>query len=134
MAARCCWTCPRTFVSDVIELRELRLSAIVGVLREERERAQPLALDLDVQRPFEEAAMNDDLSETTDYAAVLEIASRVAHDGEFLLLETLAYRVAREVLAFDPAIESVTVAVRKLRPPVALDVETAGVRCSVSRA
>jgi FolB domain-containing protein len=55
-------------VSDVIELRELRLSAVVGVLREERDRAQPLALDIDVHRPFEEAAMNDDLSETTDYA------------------------------------------------------------------
>jgi hypothetical protein len=38
------------------------------------------------------------------------------------------------VLAFDEAIESVSVAVRKLRPPVALDVATAGVRCSVSRA
>jgi dihydroneopterin aldolase len=121
-------------VSDVIELRELRLSAVVGVLLEERERAQPLALDLDVYRPFEEASMSDDLSETTDYAAVLEIAARVAHQGEFLLLETLAYRVAREVLAFDEGIESVTVAVRKLRPPVALDVATAGVRCSVSRA
>lgn len=121
-------------MSDVIELRELRLSAIVGVLREERDRAQPLALDIDVHRPFEEAAMNDDLSETTDYAAVLEIASRVAHDGAFLLLETLAYRVAREVLAFDSSITSVTIGVRKLRPPVALDVATAGVRCTVSRA
>ena len=121
-------------MSDVIELRELRLSAIVGVLREERDRAQPLAFDLDVQRPFEEAAMNDDLAETTDYATVLEIASRVAHEGAFLLLETLAYRVAREVLAFDSAIESVTVAVRKLRPPVELDVATAGVRCTVTRA
>jgi len=46
----------------------------------------------------------------------------------------LAYRVAREVLAFDSAIESVTVAVRKLRPPVELDVATAGVRCTVTRA
>jgi dihydroneopterin aldolase len=121
-------------VSDVIELRELRLSAIVGVLREERDRAQPLALDIDVHRPFEEAAMNDDLTETTDYGAVLEIASRVAHDGAFLLLETLAYRVAREVLALDASITSVMVAVRKLRPPVALDVATVGVRCVVSRA
>ena len=121
-------------MSDIIELRELRLSAVVGVLREERERAQPLAFDLDVERSFEEAAMNDDLSETTDYSAVLEIAARVAHEGEFLLLETLAYRVAREVLAFDPSITAVTVAVRKLRPPVAFDVATAGVRCSVSRA
>jgi dihydroneopterin aldolase len=48
---------------------------------------------------------------------VLEIASRVAHEGAYLLLETLAYRVAREVLAFDTSISSVTVGVRKLRLP-----------------
>ncbi len=134
MDDRCCSTCLRTCVNDVIELRELRLSAVVGVLSEERDRAQPLALDLDLRRPFEEAALSDDLSETTDYGAVLAIAARVAHEGAFLLLETLAYRVAREVLAFDPSITEVTVAVRKLRPPVAFDVATAGVRCSVSRA
>ena len=40
-------------MSDVIELRELRCNAIVGVLTEERDRAQPLVFDLDVVRPFE---------------------------------------------------------------------------------
>jgi dihydroneopterin aldolase len=50
-----------------------------------------------------------------------------------LLLETLAYRVAREILSYDEGIASVTVAVRKLRPPVAEDVATVGVRCTVTR-
>ena len=125
--------CPKTPVSDVIELRELRVSAVVGVLSEERDRAQPLAFDLDIERPMEEAAMNDDLAETTNYAEVLRLTAAVARDGRFLLLETLAYRVAREILAFDPAIASVTVAVRKLHPPVAEDVATVGVRCTLSQ-
>jgi dihydroneopterin aldolase len=120
-------------VSDVIELRELRCSAVVGVLAEERERAQPLVFDLDIERPFEWAAMNDDIGDTTNYAEVLSLASRVATDGRFLLLETLAQRVAHEVLAFDAEISSVTVAVRKVRPPVAQDVASVGVRCTVSR-
>jgi len=121
-------------VSDVIELRELRCSAVIGVLSEERERPQPLAFDIDIVRPFEEAAMNDDISETTNYANVLTLAASVAGEGAFLLLETLAYRVAYEVLAFDAAISSVCVAVRKLRPPVPEDVATVGVRCTVQRA
>jgi dihydroneopterin aldolase len=120
-------------VSDLIELRELRVSAVVGVLREERERPQPLAFDIDIERPMEEAAMNDDLAETTNYAELLTLTTTVARDGAFLLLETLAYRVARELLAFDDAIDSVTVAVRKLHPPVAEDVATVGVRCTVTR-
>ena len=110
-------------MSDVIELRELRCAAVVGVLSEERDRPQPLAFDIDVVRPFEEAAMNDDITATT----------KVASDGAFLLLETLAYRVAHEILGLDRSITSVTVAVRKLRPPVAEDVATVGVRCTVQR-
>ena len=120
-------------MSDVIELRALRVSAIVGVLAEERHRAQPLEFDLDIERDFEEAAMNDDIAETTDYAAVVAVATAVATEGQFLLLETLAYRVAREVLALDEAIEAVVVAVRKLRPPVPEDLASAGVRCRVAR-
>lgn len=117
----------------MIELRDLRVSAIVGALAVERGRPQPLALDLDLVRPFAAAAENDDLAETTDYSAVLELASRVVTEGAFILLETVGYRVARQVLAFDPAITEVTVAVRKLRPPVSEDVATVGVRCTVAR-
>ena len=120
-------------MSDVIELRALRCSAIVGVLAEERERPQPLVFDLDLERPFEAAAFSDDITETTNYAQVLELTTRVATEGRYLLLETLAYRVAYEILAIDPEIRSVTVAVRKVRPPVSEDVATVGVRCSVQR-
>ncbi len=121
-------------MSDLIELRELRVSAIVGVLAEERERPQPLAFDVDIARPFAAAAMNDDLRATTNYAEVVALVVRVAQEGAFLLLETLAYRVAGEILAVDEQIESVGVAVRKLCPPVAEDVASVGVRCTLTRA
>ncbi len=120
-------------MSDVIELRRLRCSAIVGVLAEERDRPQPIEFDIDFERPFEEAALNDDIAETTNYAEVLSLTISVAVEGRFLLLESLAYRVAREILALDDEIESVTVAVRKLRPPVPEDVATVGVRCTLHR-
>ena len=120
-------------MNDVIELRTLRCSAVVGVLAEERHRAQPLVFDLDLERSFEVAALNDDLTETTNYADVLALTTRVAREGQFLLLETLAYRVAYEILALDDQIESVTVSVRKTRPPVVEDVASVGVRCSVLR-
>lgn len=120
-------------MSDVIELRGLRVSAIIGVLAEERRRAQPLEFDLDIERNFDEAAMDDDIAETTNYATILSLTTAVAVEGRFLLLESLAYRVAREILAVDAEIESVTVAVRKLRPPVPEDVATVGVRCTLRR-
>ena len=120
-------------MKDVIELRELRVDAIVGVLERERRRAQPLAFDIDLHRPFAAAAKSDDLAKTTNYAAVLKLTPKVAVEGKFLLLETLATRVANKILEFDPAIKSVSVGVRKLQPPVEEDVATVGVRTTLSR-
>ena len=120
-------------MSDQIELRGLRVSAVVGVLAEERERAQPLLIDLDLERPFRGAAASDDLLATTNYAEVLALCESIVVEGHFLLLETLVLRVAQAVLDFDLAIASVRVRAHKLRPPVAHDVATVGVSCLVHR-
>lgn len=120
-------------MSDVIELRGLRVSAIVGVLPEEREREQPVLVDIDIERPFRDAADGDDLAATTNYADVLVLAQRIITDGHYLLLETLVHRVAAAVLELDPAIELVRVRAHKLRPPVPYDVATVGVSCTRRR-
>ena len=121
-------------MSDIIELRGLRVDAIVGVLAEERVRAQPLLIDIDLERPFRDAADSDDLGATTNYAEVLSLAQRVASQGRYMLLETLATRLARKLLALDTGIKAVTVAARKLDPPVPEDVDSVGVRTTVRRA
>jgi dihydroneopterin aldolase len=49
------------------------------------------------------------------------------------LLEALGGRLASALLIVDPRLEAVEVAVRKLRPPLALDVGSTGVRVRRSR-
>jgi FolB domain-containing protein len=120
-------------VNDVVELRDLRCSVVVGVLPNERDLAQPLSFDLDLYRPFTLAARTDDLSATTNYADVLALTVEIATNGQFFLLETLAHRVAQAVLDFDDQIDRVSVVVRKLEPPVTEDVATVGVRCTLDR-
>jgi dihydroneopterin aldolase len=114
--------------SDVIELRGLRLRAIVGVLDWERRVTQPLELDLDVAVDLAAAGTSDDLADTVDYGALCALAERVVVEGRFLLLEALAQHVAVAVLAADPRIEAVTVGARKLEPPVPQPLATSGVR------
>ena len=121
-------------MNDRIELRGLRVRAVVGVLAEEREREQPLAIDVDLERPFDGAARHDDLAGTTNYAEVLDLVERVVVEGRFLLLETLVTRVARAVLDADGAVDAVHVRARKLRPPVAQDIDSVGVSHSARRA
>jgi dihydroneopterin aldolase len=115
-------------VTDAIELRGLRLSAIVGVLPHEREQPQPLELDIDVQVDLGAAGQSDALADTVDYGALCDAAEEIVAHSAFGLLEALAEHVATAVLAQDPRIDAVTVAVRKLRPPVAQQLATSGVR------
>ena len=113
---------------DVIELRGLHLSAIVGVLPHEQVQPQPLELDLDVVVDLALAGASDDLADTVDYGAICTLTEDVVVAGRFALLEAMAERVAAVVLAADPRVRAVTVAVRKLRPPVAQPLATSGVR------
>jgi len=63
-----------------------------------------------------------------DYGAVLAIAAAVVTGEHHQLLERLATRIADEVLAVDDRrIAAVTVTVRKLRPPVPVDLSSAAV-------
>jgi dihydroneopterin aldolase len=120
-------------VGDVIELRGLRLTAVVGVLPEERERAQPLELDLDVVVDHRAAGESDDLADTVDYGALCDLVQALVLGDQPLLLERLAERIASAVLAADARITGVDLAVRKLRPPVPQDLATSGVRIRRSR-
>ena len=116
-------------MSDVIELRGLRLVTLVGALPEERIRAQPIEVDLDVEADLSVAGATDHLGDTVDYGGLCELVERtISGSGHVALLEALAERTAREVLAADDRITGVTVWVRKLRPPVPQDLVTSGVR------
>lgn len=118
--------------TDRIELRGLTLSAICGALPEERERAQPLEVDLDVVADLAPAGASDVLEDTLDYGAITDAVERVVTGLAPLLLERLAEAIAETVLT-DPRALSVTVAVRKLRPPVPQVMATSGVRITRER-
>ena len=121
---------------DLIELRGLRVTGIHGLLPEERHRAQPFEVDLDLEVDMRAAGLSDDLADTADYGAVTAAVAAEVAGPPADLLEHLAHRIARAALAAarpsgeagGPVVTGVTVAVRKLRPPVPHDLASAGVR------
>jgi dihydroneopterin aldolase len=120
--------------SDLIELRGLRFVGLVGALPEERDRAQPLDLDLYLTVDLSAAGASDELADTVDYGAVCRAAAEGVADGWTRLLERLADRLAAAVLAVDERVVEVTVVVRKVRPPVPYELATSGVRITRGRA
>ena len=112
--------------ADRIELRGLRAMGTHGALPEEQVRAQPFEVDVDLYADLRAAGESDVLGDTVDYGALAEAVERVVTREKFQLLERLADRIADEVCR-DTRVESVTVTVRKLRPPVAVDLASAAV-------
>lgn len=113
---------------DRIELRGLRALGRHGVSDLEAGQSQPFELDLDVEVDLSVAGLTDHLRDTVDYGALAAAAVAVVEGERWHLLERMAERIAQEVMAADEKVAAVEVAVRKLRPPVAADLATAGVR------
>ena len=114
-------------MSDLIEVRGLRVLALCGVLPEERVRAQPFEIDLDVEADLSTAGATDDLEDTIDYGALAAAVEQVITTERFTLLERLAERLTEVVLA-DPKVDAVTVWIHKMRPPVPQHLDSSGVR------
>ena len=118
---------------DRIELRGLELLVFCGVLDEEQARRQPFTFDIDIYLDLSEAATGDDLDQTVNYGATIELISAALQAERFLLLERMATRVADLVLS-DANARSVTVTARKVRPPVPSILASTGVRIHRSQA
>lgn len=119
---------PGTPAGHRVELRQLRVIGTHGVLEEEQDRPQPFEVDVDADCETATSGSSDDLADAVDYGALVDAACAVVGGPHsFNLLEALADAVAGAVLATDRRVWRVQVAVRKLRPPVPVDLATAGV-------
>jgi dihydroneopterin aldolase len=89
-------------VTDYVSVRDLTVSAVIGVHDWEREVEQALVISVDMAADVHKAATSDDLADTLDYSAVAETITAVVREGRFRLIETAAERVAERVLAEFP--------------------------------
>lgn len=105
----------------------MRVVGTHGVLPEERDRAQPFEVDVYLDIDLHRAAASDELTDTIDYGALATRIEAIVSGEHHALLERLAERIA-EAARSDPRVTAVTVDVRKLRPPVPVDLAWAGVR------
>ena len=118
---------------SALEVRGLRVLGTHGVLPDEKKRAQPFEVDLDLRFDMAAASASDDLQDTVDYGAVIDAVVAVIVGPSVELLERLARLIGDAALGVDNRIESVDVAVRKLEPPVPYEIASAGVRLTFTR-
>ena len=86
-------------MTDYVSVRDLTVSAVIGVHDWEREVEQTLIVSADMATDVRKAAATDDLADALDYSAVAETITAVLREGRFRLIETAAERVAERLLA-----------------------------------
>lgn len=112
---------------DRITLTGMRYEGRLGATEEERSLPQLLEVDLEVEADLERAAKSDALADTVDYGPLVELTARTVERGSYRLLEALAGAIVDGALQLSPAIEAVTVRVRKLAVPMDVDMDYAQV-------
>ena len=102
---------------DRISLLGLVFFGYHGAYPPERELGQRFEVDVEMSCDCRQAAATDDLLTALDYSRVYARVKQAVEGPPVNLLETLAERVAQEVMAF-PGVEQVLVRVRKPQAPL----------------
>jgi dihydroneopterin aldolase len=104
-------------MADRIELKGIKALGTIGVLPEEKERAQPFEVDIFIESDLSTSGQSDNLADTISYADLIETVVETVSGEQHQLLERVAQRIAEEALQFG-SVDAVEITIRKLRPPV----------------
>lgn len=119
---------------DTVFIEGLELYAYHGVPEAEREIGHRYRIDARLRLDLGEAGKTDSLRSTVDYAAVAQMIVETATKERFLLVEALAETLCTKLLEGFPAVQEVTLTVRKVLPPFPCIVAAVGVELTRRRA
>ena len=102
---------------DKIKLTNMVFYAHHGYYKAERELGQRFELDIEVKCDLRGPAKTDDLHKTIDYQRIYAIAKDSFENYKFKLLETVAERIAIQILQSFP-VPAVLIRIRKPHVPL----------------
>ena len=104
-------------LSDFITLKGMTFYGYHGISIQEKELGQPFVVDLELHLDLRLPGRSDDLGDTTDYSKVYVVVREILEGPSHNLLESLAERIAQELLV-KFSLEEVRVRVTKPKAPI----------------
>lgn len=101
-----------------VELIGMEFYAKHGVHTVENEIGRSFTVDVRLKHPIEQAAVEQKLDATIDYAAIYQICKSVLLTRTEPLLETLCRAAAHKIKAKYPKSENIRVKIKKMNPLV----------------
>ena len=110
-----------------IILDGMKFYSFHGVLPQENTVGAEYKVSLDIETDFSTAAETDSLEGTINYA---EIYEAVKHEMSIpsKLLEHLAYRISKRLVADFPTIKSIGISIFKENPPMGAESKAVGIK------
>jgi dihydroneopterin aldolase len=105
-------------MENIIRIKKATFYGYHGVMSEEQSVGGKFEADVDIYTDFFHAAKNDSLNETIDYHKVYKFMYHLALEQKYYLIESLANKIADELLIKFPSIIKIDVRVRKNNPPL----------------
>lgn len=102
---------------DIIRLNNMIFYAHHGYYQAERELGQKFEVDLEMECNVSKAIQSDSLNDTINYRDVFNRVNKIFSSYKFTLLESLADRIAHDILEQFP-IHSIRIRVRKPQVPM----------------
>lgn len=103
---------------NIIRIKNASFYAYHGALSEEQNIGGIFEADVDIYTDFSEAAIKDDLKLTVNYHSVYQLIMKVANEKKYHLIESIAYKIADEIIKNYNKVQKVCVRVRKNTVPV----------------
>jgi dihydroneopterin aldolase len=105
-------------MQNIIRIKKATFYGYHGVMSEEQSVGGKFEADVDMYTNFAEAAKKDSLHDTIDYHKVYKALYSLALEQKNYLIESVATKIADELLTKFTAIEKIAVRVRKNNPPL----------------
>lgn len=104
--------------TDKIEVTGIRAYGYIGALPEETILGQWFEVDLTLWMDLLLAGKSDSLTDTHNYADIIQQTQQIIQTEKFKLIERLGDAIATQALANDERLEKIQVTVTKLTAPV----------------
>jgi len=105
-------------VKDKIFLQDMIFYGYHGALAAEKEIGQRFIVDLEIDINLQPAGLSDDLSLTVNYANLYSIVQEIVTGKSYDLIESVAEKIAKQVLEQEPLVEKVKVVLKKPEVPI----------------
>ncbi|MDD2709514.1 MAG: dihydroneopterin aldolase [Verrucomicrobiae bacterium] len=112
---------------DRIHICDLRLRTFIGIHPRERQKKQPILVNIVLHAGLRKAGKSDDFRDAVDYQAVAARIRQIVEKFRFNLLEALAERIAETCLEFEDVRQA---DVRVDKPGALRHARSAGVKIS----